>query len=145
MDTSVGRGCSTLSGMICRSRFVCGGLAIGGMSIGAIASSSLAQGISQTPGCGCFCVIGAIGAAAHWCFPFFCGLAVQGFLCSPCVLCPYLSVYSFLWASQAFGSDGVGGQHCWKRDYPRRAFVHDVAEDLVCFLFFLLLQLATGL
>ena len=64
---------------VCRSRLWVGDLAIGGMSIGAIAFSYLARGTSQTPGCLLF-VVGASGAAGHcflcW-FPLLC-VAVRG-------------------------------------------------------------------
>ena len=63
MDTSVGRGCLLCRGCFVGRVWVFWGLAIGRMSIGAIASSYLARGTSQTPGL--FCVVGAAGAAAH--------------------------------------------------------------------------------
>ena len=73
------------------------GLAIGGMSIGAIASSYLARGTSQTPG---VCVVGATGAAAHCFFCCFLCLceAVRGFPCFLEFLAPSFSDL-FPWTS----------------------------------------------
>ena len=88
------------------------GLAIGGMAIGAVASSYLARGTSQTPGCLLF-IVGAVGAAAHCflcLFPLF-YMAVQGFPYFTRVL-PLLSVLSFPWLLKPLGSGGVGGQYC---------------------------------
>ena len=144
VNASVGRGCLLCRGCFVGRVCVFWGLAIGGMSIGAIASSYLARGTSQTPGC--LYVVGATGAAAH-CF-FCCFLcfewAVWGFPCFPCVFCPLLFGSISLGFSSPLGSGGVGG-HTAGRGLSRVGYVaRDVAEDLLCFLFFLLLQLATG-
>ena len=62
VNASVGQGCLLCRGCFVGRVCVFWGLAIGGMSIGAIASSYLAWGTSQTPGC---FVVGATGDAAH--------------------------------------------------------------------------------
>ena len=50
----------------------------------------------------------------------------------------------FPWASQARLVLVVWGGTLLEEGYPGWASARDVAEDLLCFLFFLLLQLATG-
>ena len=75
-------GVLTLSGMFCRSRLCVWGLAIGGMSIGAVASSYLARGTSQTPGCLCCWCHGSRRSLFLLLFLLFCE-AVRGFPCFP--------------------------------------------------------------
>ena len=143
MNASVGRGCLLYRGCFVGRVWVFWGLAIGGMSIGAIASSYLARGTSQAPGC---CVVGAAGAAAHCSLCCFLCIewAVWGFPYFPSVFCPLLFGFISLGFLRPLGSGGVGG-HTAGRGLSRVGYVaRDVAEDLLCFLFLLLLQLATG-
>ena len=130
-------------GSLCRSRLCVRSLAIGGMSIEG--HSFFLLGTGDIPD-SWFCVVGATGAAAHVPFvvSFVCE-AVRGFPCFPCVFCPLLFFGSIsLGFSSPLGSGGVGG-HTTGRGLSRVGYIpRDVEEDLLCFLFFLLLQLATG-
>ena len=143
MNTSVGRGCLLCQGCFVGRIWVVWGLAIGGMSIGAIASSYLARGTSQTPGCFVLLVPREPPLMFPLLFPLFFE-AVRGFACFPGVFCPLLFGSISLGFSSPIGSGGVGG-HTAGRGLSRVGYIaRDVAEDLLCFLFFLLLQLATG-
>ena len=143
VNTSVGRGCLLCRGCFVGRVCVFWGLAIGGMSIGAIASSYLARGTSQTPGCFVLLVPREPPLMFPLLFRLFCE-RVRGFPCFPCVFCPLLFGSISLGFSSPIGSGGVGGRTAG-RGLSRVGYIaRDVAEDLLCFLFFLLLQLATG-
>ena len=90
----------------------------------------------------CWCR-GSRRSLFHLLFPLFVRQCM-GFLCFPCVFCPLLFRSISLGFSSSLGSGGVGGCTAG-RGLSRVGYIaRDVAEDLLCFLFFLLLQLATG-
>ena len=91
------------------------------------------------------CVVGATGAATHVSFvvSFVCE-AVRRFPCFPCVFCPLLFGSISLGFSSPLGSGGVGRRTAG-RGLSRVGYMAcDVGDDLLCFLFLLLLQLAAG-
>ena len=143
VNTSVGRGCLLCRGCFVGRVCVFWGLAIGGMSIGAIASSYLARGTSQTPGCFVLLVPREPPLMFPLLFRLFCE-RVRGFPCFPCVFCPLLFGSISLGFSSPLGSGGVGGRTAGRELSRVGCIARDVAEDLLCFLFFLLLQFAAG-
>ena len=97
------------------------------------------------PGLLVICVVGATGATAHVSFvvSFVCE-AVQGFPCFSLRFLPPSFEFISLGFLSPLGSGGVGGRTAG-RGLSRVGYIaHDVAEDLLCFLFFLLFQLAAG-
>ena len=80
-------------------------------------------------------------------FPLLFPLFVRqfgGFLVFLVFSAPFFFGSISLGFSSLFGSGGVGGRTAG-RGLSRVGYIaRDVAEDLLCFLFFLLLQLATG-
>lgn len=129
--------------MFGRSRLCVCGMAIEGMSIRALVSSCLAQGISQTPCCMLF-VVGAIRAAARLLlFPFhlwiwlFVGFVVFHALCAPVFQLVFLGLLKStrFWPHRrvALLTEGC----------PRWALACNSAEDVLRCLFLHILQLAT--
>ena len=128
-------------GDVCRSRLCV--LGSGDCGNGYWGHGFFLFGTGDIPDSWLFCVVGATGAAAHVSFvvPLFVG-QFGGFLVFPCVFCPLLFGSISLGFSSQFGSGGVGGRTAG-RGLSRVGYIaRDVAEDLLCFLFFLLLQLA---
>ena len=103
-------------GSLCQSRLSASSLAIGRMSIGAIASSYLARG---HPGLLVVCVVGATGAAAHVSFivSFVCEAVQRVSLFSLRFLPPSFSDL-FSWASQARLLLVVWGGALLEEGYP---------------------------
>ena len=85
-----------------------------------------------------------VGAAACCCIPLrFVGLAVEGFLIFLEFLAPFFSDFVSLDFVSPLGPGGVGAT-LLVEGYPGWASTRDIVEDLLCYLFSLLLQLATG-
>ena len=68
----------------------------------------------------------------------------RGFPCFSCVFCPLLFGFISLGFSSPLGSGGVGGRTAGGGLSRVGYIARDFGEDLLCFLFFLLLQLAIG-
>ena len=117
---------------------------LGGYLLGPWLLPTLAQGTSQTPGYVIY-IVGAVGAAAHCSLCCFLCLSRQfgGFLVFLAFSAPFFRIY-FLWLLKPAWFWWCGGRTA-ERGLSRVGYVaRNVAEDLLYFLFFLLLQLATG-
>ena len=95
---------------------------------------------SQTPCYFCW-IVGAGGATTH-CFLYLC-VQSGGFRVF-LAFCAHFFSDLFPWTSKVCLLLAVWGATLLEEAYPRWASACNVAEDLLGFLFFLLLQLATG-
>ena len=132
-----------MSGGIYWSDLCVGSLAIGTTLLRDVVSSCLVQGYIRL-----FvvvvCVVGASWSRHSLLYSLaFVGLAVEGFLLFLELPAPFFSDL-FPWASQVRLVVAVLGATLLEEGYPGWPPAPNVAEDLLCFLFFLLLQLATG-
>ena len=117
MVASVGRGCSTLSGMFCRSRLCVWGLAIGGMSIEGLSFFLFWHGghprllvvvllVPQEP-----------PLIVSFVVSFVCEGSMGGFFVFLAFSAPFFRVY-FLGLLKPAWFWWCGGAHCWKRVIP---------------------------
>ena len=116
VNASVGRGCLLCRGCFVGRVCVFWGLAIGGMSIGAIASSYLARGTSRTPG---YFVL-LVPREPPLMFPLLFPLLVRrfgGFFAFLAFSAPFFSVL-FPWAYQARLVLVVWGGALLEEGYP---------------------------
>ena len=142
VDTSVGRRCSTIVGEDLSVVFVGWGPAMGINLSRTMLSSGLARGIPDSVLLIC-CAVGAGWSRHSWLYSLaFVGLAVGGFLGFLEFSAPFFSDL-FPWTSQVRLVLAVWGATLLEEGYSGWALTCNVAEDLLCFLFFLLLRLAT--
>ena len=141
MAASVGRECSTLSGMFVGRVCLMGS---GGWRNVYWGHSFFLFGTGDTPDSWVFVLLvpQEPPLIVSFVVSFVCE-AVRRFPCFPCVFCPLLFRIFSLGFSSPLGSAGVGGRTAGRGLSRVGYLARDVAEDLLCFLFFLLLQLAT--